>query len=106
VHQFDRPDVSLQGPVAPKPHYGNYMPSKCNFLDARATPSRRGLVMEAFGAILERRLQLTVQKLGQAVRTPLDILDTTFYSNIGLGRNWCRWKANKILCKLSVRTSP
>jgi hypothetical protein len=56
-------------------------------LDARATPSGRGLVMEAFSGTLERRLQLTVRTLGQAVRTPSGILVTTFYSNIGLGRN-------------------
>jgi len=31
--------------------------------------------MEAFSAILERRLQLTVRTLGQAVRTPFGILD-------------------------------
>jgi hypothetical protein len=75
VHQFNRPDVSLQGP------------------DARATPSGRGLGMEAFRAILERRLQLTVRTLSQAVRTPSGILVMTFYSNIGLGRNWLHWKA-------------
>jgi hypothetical protein len=42
--------------------------------------------------ILERRLQLTVRTLGQAVRTPSGILVITFNSNIGLGRNWRRWK--------------
>jgi hypothetical protein len=36
VHQFNRPDVSLHGPDAPKPYYGNYMPSKCKRSDARA----------------------------------------------------------------------
>jgi hypothetical protein len=61
--------------------------------------------MEAFGAILERRLQLTVRMLGQAVRTPSDILIITFYSDIGLGRNWHHWKAKKKLCKLSIRTA-
>jgi hypothetical protein len=35
---------------------------KCNLPDARATPSGRGLVMEAFNAILKRRLSLTVQR--------------------------------------------
>jgi hypothetical protein len=25
VHQFNHPDVSLQGPDAPKPYYGNYV---------------------------------------------------------------------------------
>jgi hypothetical protein len=47
-----------------KPYYGNYMQPKCNRPDARATPSGRGLVMEAFSATLERRLQLTVRTLG------------------------------------------
>jgi predicted alpha/beta hydrolase len=51
--------------------------------------------MEAFRAILERRLQLTVWTLGQAVWTPLSILIITFWSNIGLGRNWRHWKAYK-----------
>jgi len=41
VHQFNRPEVSLHGPNTPKPYYGNYMPSKCNRPDARATPSVR-----------------------------------------------------------------
>jgi hypothetical protein len=70
-----------------KPYYGNYVQPKCNRPDARATPSERSLVMEAFSAILERRLQLTVRTLGQAVWTPSGILVITFYSNIGLGRN-------------------
>jgi hypothetical protein len=105
VHQFNRPDVSLQGPDAPKPYYGNYVQPKCNRSDARATPSGRGLVIEAFGAILERRLQLTVLTLNQAVRIPSGILVIPFYSNIGLGRNWRRWKSNKILCKLSIQTA-
>jgi hypothetical protein len=61
--------------------------------------------MDAFSATLERRLQLTVQTLGQAVRTPSGILDIIVYSNIGLGRNWRRWKANEILYKLSIRTA-
>jgi hypothetical protein len=85
----------------------------CNRPDARATSSGRGLVMEAFSAILERWLQLTVQTLGQAVRTPSGILIITFYSNIELGRNWRSWKANKKLYKLtiqkankSIRTAP
>jgi len=56
--------------------------------DARATPSGRGLVMGAINTILERRLQLTVLTLGQAVRTPSGILIITFYSNIELGQNW------------------
>jgi len=81
------------GPDAPRPYYGNSVQPKCNRPDARATSSGRGLVMEAFVAILERRLQLTVQTLGQAVRTPSGILVITFYSNIGLGRNWLHWKA-------------
>jgi hypothetical protein len=76
-----------------KPYYGNYVQPKCNRSDDRATPSGRGLVMEAFGAILERRLQLTVRTLGQAVQIPSGILVITFYSNIGLGRNRRHWKA-------------
>jgi len=43
------------------------------------------LLWKAFSATLERRLQLTVRTLGQAVRTPSGILVITFYSNIGLG---------------------
>jgi hypothetical protein len=58
--------------------------------------------MEAFSAILERRLQLTVWTLSQAIRTPSGILVKAVYSNIGLGRNRGRWKANK-KCKLMVR---
>jgi hypothetical protein len=87
VHHFNRPDISLQGPDAPKPYNGNYVQPKCNRPDARETPSGRGLVMEAFSAISERRLQLTVRTLGQAIRTPFDILIIHFYSNIGLGQN-------------------
>jgi hypothetical protein len=85
-----------------KPYYGNYVKSKCNHSDARATLSRCNLVMEAFRAILERLLQLTVQMLGQAIRTPSGILIITFYSNIGLGQNWRRWKGNKKCCKMIV----
>jgi hypothetical protein len=48
VHQFNRPDITLQGSDAPKPYYGNYVQLKCNRPDARATPSERGLVMESF----------------------------------------------------------
>jgi hypothetical protein len=58
--------------------------------------------MEAFSATLERRLQLTVRTLGQAVRTPLGILVITFYSNIGLGQNWRHWKDKKKYYKLSI----
>jgi hypothetical protein len=105
VHQFNRPDISLQSPDAPKPYYGNYMPSKCNRPDARVTPSGRSLVMEAFSAILERRLQLIVRTLGQAVRTPSCILIITFYSNIGLGQNRRRCKADKKCWQLTVRTA-
>jgi len=61
------------------PYYGNYVQPKGNRSDARATLSGRGLVMEAFSAILERRLQLTVRTLGQAVWTPSGILVITFY---------------------------
>jgi hypothetical protein len=85
-----------------KPYYDNYAQPKCNRLDARVTLSGRGLVMEAFNAILERQLQLTVRTLGQAVRIPSSFLVITFYSNIGLRRNWRRWKANKKWCKLMV----
>jgi hypothetical protein len=73
------------GSECSKPYYGNYMQPKCNRPDARATQSGRGLVMEAFSAILKRRLQLTVWTLGQAIRTLSGILIITFYSNIGLG---------------------
>jgi hypothetical protein len=126
VHtKFNFPDVSLHGPddqasymeiactsstvqttillVQTLQAFGNYVQPKCNRPDARATPSGRGLVMEAFSATLERWLQLTVRMLGQAVRTPSDILVITFYENIRLGRNWRRWKAKKKLCKLSVQ---
>jgi hypothetical protein len=95
VHQFNRSEVTLQGPDAPKPYYGNYVHPKCNRPDARATPSGRGLVMGAFSTILERRLQLTVRTLDQAVWKPSGILIITFYSNIGLGQNRRRWKADK-----------
>jgi hypothetical protein len=61
--------------------------------------------MEAFSATLERRLQLTVRTLGHAVRNPSGILIITFYSNIGLGRNRRRWKADKKCCQLIVRTA-
>jgi hypothetical protein len=54
------------------------------------------ILTEAFTTTLERRLQLTV-------RTPSSILVLTFYSNIGLGRNRCRWKAEKKLYKLNIR---
>jgi autonomous glycyl radical cofactor GrcA len=59
--------------------------------------------MEAFSATLERRLQLTVRTLGHAVRTPSGILIITFYSNIKLGRNQRRWKADKKYCQLTIR---
>jgi hypothetical protein len=61
--------------------------------------------MEAFSANLERRLQLTVRTLGQAIRTPSGILVITFYSNIGLGQNWRRLKAKKKFCNLKIRTA-
>jgi hypothetical protein len=98
VHQFNRPDISLQGPDAPKPYYGNYVQPKCNRPDARATPSGRSLVMEAFSTILERRLQLTVW-------TPFGILIITLYSNIRLGQNWHHWKADKKCFQLTIRTN-
>jgi hypothetical protein len=105
MQQFNRPDVTLQSPDVPKPYYGNYMQPKCNRLEARATPSGRGLVMGAFSTILERRLQLTVWTLGQAVRTPSGILIITFYSNIGLGQNRRRWKADKKFCQQTTQTA-
>jgi hypothetical protein len=91
-----------------KPYCGNYVQPKCNRPDgpdARATLSGRGLVMEAFGAILKRRLQLTVRPLGQAVWTPSSILIITFWSNIRLGRNQRHWKANEKFCNLMVPTA-
>jgi len=79
----------LRAPVQPfrqplgsgrsKPYYGNYVQLKWNRPDARTTSSGRGLVMEAFSATLEMRLQLTVRTLGQAVRTPSGVLIITFY---------------------------
>jgi hypothetical protein len=56
--------------------------------------------MEAFGAILERWLQLTIRTLSQAVRTPSGILVITFYSIIRLGRNWRRWKAKEKMMQI------
>jgi len=87
-----------------KPYYGNFVQLRCNRPDNRATPSRRGLVMEAFSATLERRLRFTIRTLGQAVRTPSGILIITFYSNIRVGRNRHRWKADKKCCELTIRT--
>jgi hypothetical protein len=77
----------------------------CSRLDARATSSRCGLDMEAFSAILERRLQLIVRTLGQAVWTPSSISIITFCSNIGLGWNWNHWKANKKINNLIAQTA-
>jgi hypothetical protein len=37
-----------------KPYFGNYVQSKCNHPDTRATSSRRGLVMEAFNAFFKK----------------------------------------------------
>lgn len=88
-----------------KSYYGNYVQPKCNRPDARATLSERVLVMEAFSSILERRLQLTVRTLGQAIHISSGILVITFYSNIGLGQNRRRWKANKKCYILMVRTA-
>jgi hypothetical protein len=70
--------------------------------DARPSRPDVDLVMEAFNAILERRLQLTFQKLGQAVRTTSSILIITFCSNNGLGWNWCHSKANKKCYNLTI----
>jgi hypothetical protein len=64
VHQFNRPDVKLQGPNAPS------------------------LIM-----VISCSRSATVRMLGQAFRTPLGILVINFYSNIGLGRNRLHWKA-------------
>jgi len=75
----------LSGSGRSKPYYGNYMQPKCNRPDARATPSGCGLVMEAFSAILERPLQLTVRTLGQAVRTPSGISVITFFLKYRIG---------------------
>jgi len=72
------------------PYYGNYVQPKCNRPDARATPSGRGLVMEAFSATLERRLQLTVRTLGQAVRTPSGILVRKFQNYFPDKKNLAR----------------
>jgi hypothetical protein len=46
-----RAPVQLSGHS--KPYYGNFVQPKYNRPDARATPSGRGLVMEAFSAILK-----------------------------------------------------
>jgi hypothetical protein len=93
VHtKFNRPNITLQGPNV----QSLIMVITCSWSvtvrtlgqhcpDARATPSRRGLNMEVFSAILERRSQLTVLTLGQVVRTPSSILIITFWSNVGLG---------------------
>jgi hypothetical protein len=78
---------------------------KCNRPDARETPSGRGLDMEAFSAILERRLQLIVWTLGQAVRTPFSILIITFCLNIGLAWNWHHWKDNEKIYNLIIQTA-
>jgi hypothetical protein len=77
----------------------------CICLTIRDTPSGHGLVMEAFSVILKRRLQLTIRTLGQAIRTPSSILIITFCSNIGLGWNWCHWKANKKWYNLTIQTA-
>jgi len=110
VHKkFNCPDVSLHGPD----DQASYMEIACTSSTVwtsafrvrtlqslimvitcrrRATVRTLGkqrldaaLLWKAFSATLERRLQLTVQTLGQAVRTPSGILVITFYSNIGLG---------------------
>jgi hypothetical protein len=77
VHQLNRPDDSLHDPDALKPFYGNCMQLKYNSPDAKATPSGR----------------------------PLGILIITFYSNIGLGRNWRHWKAKEKCCNIKFRTA-
>jgi hypothetical protein len=73
----------------------------CNRPDTRATPSGHGLVMEAFSATLERRLQLTVRTLGQAVW----YFGHNFLLKYQIGTNRRRWEANKNCCKLMVRTA-
>jgi len=77
VHQFNRLDVSLQG------------------------PDTQSLIM-----VITCSWTATVRTLGQAIQTPFGILFITFYSNIGFGRNWRRWKANKKYCKLMVWKAP
>jgi hypothetical protein len=61
--------------------------------------------MGAFTTILERRLELTVRTLDQAIWTPSGILVITSYSNIKLGQNRRRWKADKKYCQLTIRTA-
>jgi hypothetical protein len=129
VHsKFNRPDISLHGPddqasymeiactsstVRPSAFRVRTLQSLIMVITCRRSATVRtlgqnrpdvALLWKAFNTILERRLQLTVRTLGQAVRTPSGILDINFYSNIGLGRNWRRWKDNEIFCKLNVRT--
>jgi hypothetical protein len=45
----------------------------CDRPDASATRPDEFLIWEAFSAILERQLQLTVRTVGQAVQTPLSV---------------------------------
>jgi hypothetical protein len=97
VHQFNRPDISLQGPDA----QSLIMVITCS----QSATVRTRPCYESFQRYFERRLQLTVRTLGQAVQTPSGILVITFYSNIGLGRNQHCWKAKKKFCKLNVRTT-
>jgi hypothetical protein len=128
VHtKFNRPDVSLHGPD----DQASFMEIACTNSTVWTSPFRvrtlqslimvisssqsatirmlgqyrldTALLWKPFSAILERRLQLTVRTLSQAVRTLSGILVITFYSNIRLGRKWRRWKANKILCKFIVQ---
>jgi len=66
-------------------------------------PSGSGRSKPYYGNYVQQKL--TVRTLGQAVRTPSGILDITFYSNIGLGKNRRRWKAKKEFCNLSIRTA-
>jgi hypothetical protein len=96
VHQFNRPDVSLQSPDAPsliiviscsrsatvwtRPCYGSFQ----RYLGEAVAvdrPDARSSRPDTF------------RTLGQAFRTPSGILVITFYSNIGLGQNRRRWKA-------------
>jgi len=112
VHtKFNRPDVSLHG----LDDQASFMEIACTSSTVKTSPFRvrtlqslimviscsqsatvqtlgqhrpnAALLWKAFSAILERRLQLTIRTLGQAVRTLSGILVITFYSNIGLGQN-------------------
>jgi hypothetical protein len=86
VHQFNCLDISLQGPDAESLIIVITCSQSATVQTLGQHRPDTGLVMKVFSAILERRLQLTVRTLGQAIWTPSGILVITFYSNIGLGR--------------------